>query len=384
MKITIIGAGHMGSAIACDLVKRDHISIVQVCDAHRRSLNSIESRVDSPKLRLFHMDARDATSLTPILAGSDCVIGASTPSLNPDIARSCISIGSPFCDLGGGYDDGFSDPNLARDARTRGLWIIPNCGLDPGLVNILCLYGIEQFDRAESAQILIGNVPLHPEPPFNFRIAWSAEKLVSDYTTRAYVARDGKLVPKEPLEECEPISFGDSFPNLEAFLTSSTLTDQWSELGLGLDRFDHKAIRWPGHAEQMRLLLALGFGEQKNLDIRTHLTYRDVFVRRLKQRLGGSYKDVVLLRVEICGELDGTSRKLTFELVEHYNEETEMTAMRTCTALSAATVAVMLARKKIPGGGLLPPEQVLPKDEFVRKLVNAGLDIRQTWDEDLA
>src|SRR5690606_34595813 len=112
---------------------------------------------------------------------------------------------------------------------------------------------------------------------------------------------------------------------------------------------DHKTIRWPGHVDQMRFLLALGFGDDRKIDPRTHLTYRDVLVRRLQQHLGGTYEDAVLLRVLVKGTREGQQKTVVYQMIDTYDAESGTTAMRRCTSIPAAIVAVMLAEGKVEG-----------------------------------
>ena len=379
MVITVIGAGHIGSAIAAELTTRDEVTVVKICDAHTRSLQTLHDTVQSDKLRSFQVDARDIGTLSSIMDGSDCVIGSTSPNLNPKLAAECLRIGSHFIDLGGLPDILQQQVELTREAEEAGLWIVPNNGLDPGLVNILTLTGIRRFDRARSARIRVGDIPLKPEPPFRFRLAWTPEKLIDDYTNPAPMVRGGTVTTAEPLSELETISFDEPFGELEAFHTAGRLSSLVDALDRPLDYLDHKTIRWPGHAEQMRFILGLGFAEPKSIDVRTHLTYRDVFIRRMKKHLGGDFEDVVLCRIAISGELDGRTQTLVYQLVDTYNKEAGLTAMRRCTSIPVVTTAILLASGKIEGGGVQPPECVLPGETFIDDVRKRGLDIRETW-----
>ncbi len=377
MKITVIGAGAMGSAIACELIQREVVSQVQVCDARARALQTLQEEVQSPKLRSFQVDGRDPAVLGTILDGSDCVVGSAAPDINPMLAELCLNLGLHFCDLGG--NDAVVQQELALDerARERSVWIVPNCGLAPGLVNILCLHGIEQFDAVEAAHLRVGDIPLHPEPPFNFRISWSAEKVIEDYVNPVFLIRDGAVIEDASLSHVEAIHFDAPFGQMEAFCTQGGLSTLTHELEGRLRRLDHKTVRWPGHADQMRFLLGLGFGERRSIDVRTHLTYRDVLVRRMRQRLGGDYEDAVLLRVLVQGVKDGQQRTLVYELTDRYDEGMEMTAMKRCTAIPTATVATLLVEQG--GGGAAPPEKVVPRETYLRQITESGLAITTTW-----
>ncbi len=380
MKITVIGAGAIGSAVAGALLDVADVAQVQVCDARVRSLQAIRGQVQQHgRLRSFQVDARSLPELDPIIADSDCVIGCAQPQINPALAALCLEKGIHYCDLGG--NDAILEEELALDeqAREKGVWIVPNCGLDPGLVDILCLFGVAQFDAVETVRLRVGDVPLHPEPPFNFRISWSAEKLLDDYTEPVHLIEEGALKDAEPLTNEERIHFPDPFGEMEAFYTGSGLLTLARDLEGKVRTLDHKLVRWPGHASQMRFLLALGFGEDRSIDVRTHLTYRDVLLRRMRQRLGGVYEDAVLMRVLIHGTKDGQERTLVYEMIDRYDKKQRVTAMQRCTSIPTACVAVLIASGRVPGGGVAPPEDVIPHQEFFDMIAERGLNITTTW-----
>ena len=379
MRITVIGAGAIGSAVAHELIEREDVVQVQICDARSRTLQGLHDEVKSPKLRSFQVDVRDINVLEPIIRGSACVIGCAAPEINPFLAEACVGVGSHFCDLGGNDELVRRELGLDEKARKKSIWIVPNCGLAPGLLNILCLHGIEQFDSVEAAHLRVGDVPLHPEPPFNFRISWSAERVLDDYIQPALVIENGKVRSVEALTGDEEIHFPEPFGRMEAFSAASGLTLLAEEIAGKVKQLDYKTVRWPGHASQMRFLLGLGFGENRHIDVRTHLTFRDVLVRKLKERLGGSYDDAVLLRVLLKGKKGGKKKTLVYEMIDRYDSVKKRTAMKRCTSIPTATVAYMIASGRVAGGGASPPEKIVPRDEYCRLIKDQGLNITTTW-----
>ncbi len=379
MRITVIGAGSMGAAIAQELVTRQSVTQVQVCDVRARSLQEIHERVPSPALRSFQVDGRDLSVLASIARGSACLISCMPPSRKADLAELSLSLGSHFCDLGGRDDLMPERLALGDQAREKSIWIVPNCGLAPGLVNVLCLHGIDQFDTVDAAHLRVGDVPLHPQDPFNFRISSSAEKILEDYTNPVQCLEDGEITELEPLTREERLVFEAPFGEMEAFCTQGGLATLTQALAGRARALDHKTIRWPGHARQMQFLLGLGFGEQRKIDVRTHLTYRDVLVRRMRQRLGGTYEDAVLMRVLIQGQQKGEKKTLVYEMIERYDPAHGMTAMERCTSIPVAVAAHLLAGGHVPGGGAAPPEAALPRQVYLDLITERGLSIRKQW-----
>lgn len=385
MRITVIGAGAIGSAVVRELCERsEDVAQVQVCDTRSRALQRLHEHVDSPTLRSFQVNARDMNVLSQIVQGSDCVISCVPAELNPDLAELCLEEGVHFCDLGGNDQYVQRELDLAERAREKSVWILPNCGLAPGLINVLCMHGIDQLDQAEAANLRVGDVPLNPEPPFNFRISWSAERVIDDYTNPAKLIENGTVVEVDALSRDETIHFDEApFGEMEAFCTQGGLSTLTDTLAGEVNELDHKAIRWPGHAQQMRFVIGLGLGEDRKIGVRTHLTYRDILIRRMRDRLGGDYEDAVLLRVLLRGEANGDPATIVYEMVERYDQESQQTAIMRCAAIPTVVSALLLARPgTVSGGGADVPENVLPRDQFLDEVGKRGLDIHSEFHDD--
>lgn len=379
MKVTVIGAGVIGSAVARDLVEREEVTQVQVCDAHARLLQALHDSLKSPKLRSFQIDARDFRVLSPILNGNDVAIGCVSPALNPKLAKLCIELGVNFCDLGGEDSTVHEVLALDEEARSKSVWVVPNCGLAPGLVNILSRAGIAQFDEVDVVRLRVGDVPVNPEPPFNFRLSWSASKIIDDYTETVRLIEQGEVIEAEPLSHTERLHFSSPFGEMEAFCTAGGLSSLVDDLANQVKILDHKTIRWPGHADQMRFLIGLGFADRQKIDVRTHLTYRDVLERRMRKRLGGEYEDAVLMRVLIKGRQHDQTKTLVYEMIEMGDPDKKLSAIQRTTSIPAATVACIIGSGQIAGGGSTQAENLIPGEEFCRLLGARGLNITTKW-----
>ncbi len=389
MIITVLGAGAMGSALAYDLCHRAEVTRVHVCESRPAMLRAFRAGLQHPKVRAFEVDARDEPALDPIVAGSAVVVSCVAPEHAPRLAAYALRAGAHYVDLGAPEEVVRDVLALAPEAEARGRWIVPNVGFAPGLVNMLAMQAVSAFSLPVSARIRAGDVPTEPNEQFNYRLAHSAEKLIEDYTHPVAVLLDGEVEYRAPLTGCEAVDFGHGFETLEAFYAAGGLGTLAHELRGRLDRLDVKTLRYPGHASQMRFLLDLGMADRTVIDIRTHLTYRDVLVRRLRQRLGGDYEDAVLVRVEVEGtpadlnaDGDPPARTLVCEMVDHYDSETGLSAMRRCTAFPAAAVTVLLADGTVPGGGAAPPEQVIPFEPFFEALADRGIEVERRWSEE--
>src|SRR5437762_9449959 len=114
-----------------------------------------------------------------------------------------VEAGVHFSDLGGNTEIVFKQKTLDAEARKKNITIIPDCGLAPGMVNILAEHAIEQLDTVDSVRIFVGVLPQHPEPPLNYKIVYSLEGVLDDYTTLSWVLRKRKRTHMKALHELE-------------------------------------------------------------------------------------------------------------------------------------------------------------------------------------
>ena len=353
MKITVLGAGAIGSAVAYDLCRRPEVARVQMCEARPVTLRAYRSEHAHPNLRTYEADARDTPTLEPIIAGSAVVVSCVGPELSGQLAHLALELGAHFVDLSGPAESGL-DRDLADLAERRQRHVVTGCGLAPGLAGILAVRGLARLETATAARIRVGDIPTDPDEHFSHRLAHSAEKLLSDYTQPATVLRGGHVETREPLTGVETVDVA-GIGQMEAFFTGGGLGTLAESLEGRLDRLDAKTLRLPGHADQMRFLLDLGLADKTSLDVRTHLTYRDVLVRRMRQRLGGAYHDAVVVRVEIEGtagstdDAPGEAGTLVYEIVDRFDEASGLSAMQRCTGFPAAAAAVLLGDARRPG-----------------------------------
>jgi lysine 6-dehydrogenase len=380
MNFLVLGSGMMGSAIAYDLAQSDNVHQVNLADADLRRAEAVARKSGSSKIKPVELDVNEHAGLVRAMKGNAVAIGAVSYRYNVVLTKAAIEAGVHFCDLGG--NDDVVEEQLALDgnARERGVAIAPNCGLAPGLANILAARGAEKFETVDSIRMRVGGLPQHPVPPFNYQIVFSVEGLLNEYSGKSTVIRDFKLSTVETLTEVESISFPAPFGTLEAFHTSggASLTPKMFEAKVR--ELDYKTIRYPGHCEKFRTLLELGFGSNEPLSLGSNvLTERELFIELLKRKLPQAGHDVVLMRVSVDGSRAGKQQRLTFTMIDFYDETRNISAMMRGTAYPTSVIAQFLASGIIKETGAITPEQCVPLDPLLVELKKRGITITQEW-----
>ncbi len=380
MKFLIIGAGLMGRALAYDLVQSNSIDSVTLADIHLERAREIARKIDEERVRPVKLDANYFDDLINVMTGQDCAISAISFRYNFALTQAAIEADVHLCDLGGNNEVLERQLKLDAKARGRNLSIVPNCGLAPGLANILAARGAEKFSAVDSIRIRVGGLPQHPKPPLNYQLVFSAEGLVNEYTGKALILRDYKIEEVDAMTEIESIEFPQPFGTLEAFHTSggsSTLPKMFEGK---VRKLDYKTIRYPGHCEHFKELLDVGFASSEPIAVGSNLmTAKEMFYELLRKKLSDSGPDVVLLRVEIQGERAGTSQTLTYNLIDFYQENHNITAMMRTTAFPTSVIAQMICDGKIFVRGVVPPEQYVPLEPLLDELKSRSIKITEEW-----
>ncbi|MDW0108543.1 saccharopine dehydrogenase family protein [Sporosarcina aquimarina] len=380
MKVVVLGAGLMGKEAVRDLVKNDEVTAVYLADQDVRKAENFADDLLSDKLSILNLDARNELQLNEVMSLGDVVINALFYTFNEQVVKQAIAAGVHCVDLGG-HIGGATDAvlKLREEAEARGVTIIPDLGVAPGMINILSGYGADKLDKVESIRLYVGGVPVHPEPPLNYNIVFSLEGVFDHYTDSSRVIRDGKVIELPSLSEIETVHF-DEFGDMEAFHTSggtSTLLESFPDV----QTLEYKTIRYPGHAEKFQLLVDLGLlSRESTIQVDGKpLRVRDVMRAHLTpQLLLGEKQDAVLLKVEVSGVASGMAATYEYNMTVKKDTEMNETAMALATANTISVVAQMIGNGTITKRGVYPPEAIVPGYLYMEEMDKRGVHIAET------
>ncbi len=379
MRMLVLGAGLQGSACAYDLLQNPDVKEVRLADLHITHLPEFLAPYSGKRLIPTPLDVRDRDAVLALMKESDAVMSAIPYYFNLDLAKLAVEAGTNFCDLGGNTEIVFQQKQLSEKAAAKGKTIIPDCGLAPGMVNILAQHGISKLDSVNSVKIFVGGLPQHPEPPLNYQIVYSLEGVLDYYTTLSWVVRDGKRTQVKALSEREPVEFPNPVGMLEAFHTAGGLTTMaWRYEGK-IPSMEYKTLRYPGHAHIMEAIRELGLLDLAPVDVKgTKVIPRDVTVATMGPRLTKpTGRDLVALRVVVDGMKAGKSARVGWELIAYYDEARGISAMMQTTGYSLSITGQMQARGEIKPAGVHTPDECVPADEYIAALDKRGVHIKE-------
>src|SRR5512142_1360820 len=359
MRMLVLGSGLQGSACAYDLLQDKEVHEVRLADVHVGHLPEFLAPYSGPRLIPTPLDVRDHNAVLGAMRQCDAVMSAIPYYLNYDLARLAVEAGVHFCDLGGNTEIVFKQKELDAEARRKNITVVPDCGLAPGMVNILAEYGIEQLDSVESVKIFVGGLPQHPEPPLNYMLVYSLEGALDYYTTLSWVLRDCKRTHVPALSEIEPVKFDAPLGELEAFHTAGGLSTMAFRYEGKIPTMEYKTLRYPGHAELMSSIRSLGLLDLDPVDVKgVKVVPRDVFISVVLPKLTKPHgHDLVALRVVVKGMKGNTPATKTFELVDRYDEKHGISAMMRTTGYSLSITGLMQVRGQIKSAGVHTPDE---------------------------
>ena len=379
MRMLVLGAGLQGCACAFDLLHDKDVKEVRLADVHIGHLPPFLAPYSGPRLLPTALDVRDHPAVLGAMRQCDAVMSAIPYYFNYDMARLAVEAGVHYCDLGGNTEIVFKQKELETYAREKRVTVVPDCGLAPGMVNILAEYGIEQLDKVDSVQIFVGGLPQHPEPPLNYMLVYSLEGALDYYTTLSWVLRNGKRTQIKALSEREPVRF-EQLGELEAFHTAGGLSTMAFRYEGKIPAMEYKTLRYPGHAAIMESIRDLGLLDTTPVDVKgMKVIPRDEFIAVVQPKLTKPKgRDLVALRIVVSGSNNGTKATKSFELVDRYDEQHGVSAMMRTTGYSLSITGLMQARGQITPPGVYTPDECVPAVTYISELRKRGIEVTET------
>jgi lysine 6-dehydrogenase len=379
MKMLVLGAGLQGCACAYDLLQSAAVTRVTLADLKPDSLPEWLTSAGGGRLDVVRLDVTDHPAVLTVMKGHASVMSAIPYYFNGPMARLAVEAGCHFSDLGGNTEIVMEQKKLHAAAVAKGLSVIPDCGLAPGMVNILAAEGIRRVGRAEKVRIYVGGLPQEPEPPLNYQIVYSLEGALDYYTTPSWVLRGGKPTQVDALSEIEPVEFPAPVDTLEAFHTAGGISTLPFAYEGKVGVMEYKTLRYPGHVAVMRPIRELGLLDLNPIEVKgQRVVPRDAFIAAVMPKLHKPEgRDLVALRVEVSGQKGGKPARVAWQLIDLYDAKHKITAMMRTTGYSLSITGQMQADGRITEKGVHTPDEAVPFQGYVDELAKRGVEIRE-------
>jgi lysine 6-dehydrogenase len=294
MAILVLGAGIVGSAAVWDMRRRGHD--VTVADADAETVHRIGSAYGATPTTI---DVEYGRELMDLVGAHSLVISAVPYRFGYAVASAALATGTHYLDFGGNPTVVAAQKRMHADAVTNGVMVVPDCGLAPGLANVIAeeLITTAAPDPIDSVQLRVGALPDSPIGTLGYQLAFNPAGLINEYAEPCEVIEDGRHGTVEPLTRFEELEWpGRGI--LEAFSTAGGTSTMCITHEGRVRSLEYKTLRYPGHGEVFRALYEIGMFDERPRHIGTlEVAPRAVLMDALARTLPSGEPDVVLVRV---------------------------------------------------------------------------------------
>ncbi len=384
MKILVLGCGMQGKAVLHDFSKTDEVQEILCADYAPESLDSFREFLDMKKIELVKVDASNKDALISLMKQEiDVVVDVFPVKFIKNVLEAAIASGVNLVNTNYAY----TVSHLQQQAMRRGISIMPECGLDPGIDLVIYGHAVKAFDELHVLNSYCGGFPEKRacDNPLNYKISWSWEGVLKSQKREAVFIKEGKkvMIPpsrqhdNEMVHEIDFPGLGrlEAFPNGDAVFFTDLLgvTKTLRETG-------RYSLRWPGWCAFWRPLVKLNFlSDDPVAGLPGEATPHQFMVKLMEPQLQyrQDEKDLAVMRNVFIGLKDGKKKKMTCDLLIERDLKTGLLAMSLGVGYAASIVAQMIGKGEIKRRGILSPATDVPYDLFMKRLRERGIKIAE-------
>lgn len=355
-RVAVLGAGMVGSAMAADM-KRFGFEVT-LADTRPEALNRAREKWG---LETVQADLASPAELRKLVSGAELVLGALSSAIGLQTLKALIEAKKTYVDISFMAEDAWKLDALARQ---HGACVIVDCGVAPGVSNLLCGHAVQLLDECTNLEIYVGGLPADRRWPFEYKAGFAPSDVIEEYTRPARIVEHGKMVVKEALSEPELMDF-PGVGTLEAFNTDGLRSLAYT---LKVPFMKERTLRYPGHIELMRVFrhtglfskepLTAGGAKVRPLDLTSALLFP-------KWTFEDGEADVTVMRVIADGVKGRKPVRLAWDLIDRMDPQSGLRSMSRTTGYAATSVAALLAQGKFANPGVHPPELLAGEPGFV-------------------
>lgn len=291
--VSIFGAGQIGQTVAKRLSTYDDYAVTLIDQAFSREDTALS-------YAMLTLDCQNQAALEAYFQQNkmDAVVSCLPFYCNARVATLCATYQCHYFDI---TEDEATVATIMDIANGSDNAFVPQCGLAPGMINILAHAMVNAFDTVDAIKMRVGALPQRPVNELKYALTWSIDGLINEYVAPCRQIIDGKIESRPSLDELESMTIkGQKY---EAFNTSGGCGSVLDDLIGKVNTANYKTVRYPGHCEQMKSLLQ--GCDKKNEQVQLKQT--------LQMSLPRTQDDIVLMYVEVDGTLNGQHHQQYFE-----------------------------------------------------------------------
>ncbi len=360
-KVIVLGAGLIGMPLATDLAKDGRFEVA-VAD---KSWQQLE-RISTPSVGKKHLDLKETYELKKYLKQFDLVVNAVPGFMGFNTLKTVIETGKDCVDIAFYPENVFDLSGLAAE---KGVRVISDMGVAPGMSNLLAGYAASKMDAVDKVDIFVGGLPVVRKLPWEYKAVFSPTDVIEEYTRPARVVENGKIITKPPLTDIELMEF-DEVGTLEAFNSDGLRSLMFT---LKAKNMREKTLRYPGYVEKIKFLAENGFFNTALMEIGggtvspLQMTSKLLF----KQwKLEEGEEDLTVMKIVVEGNKAGKPVSYTFDLYDRYDKKTQTHSMARTTAYAASQAVRLMVSGLHTQKGIVVPEQLGSNEEIVNFMLS--------------
>jgi len=373
-KVVVLGAGMVGSAMAADLAPRSDFQVT-VVDGRAEALERVQRKL-GPNVHTHRADLSTTEGLLSATASADLVLGALASTLGLRTLRALMEAGKTYCDISFMAENAWELNELAR--KHSGTAVV-DCGVAPGVSNLLAGYATVLLEKTERIEIYVGGLPAERRWPFEYKAGFAPSDVLEEYTRPTRIVEHGQVVVREALSEPELMDF-PVVGTLEAFNTDGLRSLAYN---LQVPFMKEKTLRYPGHIELMRVFRHTGLFSKEPIDVGgAKVRPLDVTSALLfpKWQFEEGEADITVMRVLAEGTRGGQRTRLIWDLFDRLDPATNLRSMSRTTGFAATSMLALIAKGMVPEPGVYPPEVLARRpglaEAFLAEYQARGIQVR--------
>ncbi|MBL7149101.1 MAG: saccharopine dehydrogenase NADP-binding domain-containing protein [Candidatus Cloacimonetes bacterium] len=358
-KIVVLSTGMVGSAIAIDLASQYDVIVADINEDNLREL----SKKHSIKTHISDLSIKE--NVLKLIENCDLVVGAVPGFMGFETLKTVIEASKDIVDISFFPEDAFL---LDEPAKEKGVTAIVDCGVAPGMSNVILGYHNANME-VEKFKCYVGGLPVQRMLPFQYKAPFSPIDVIEEYIRPARFMENGKVVTKPALSEPELINF-DEIGTLEAFNTDGLRSLLKT---MKIPNMKEKTMRYPGHIDYMKMLRETGFFQTEDINVNgikikpINLTSKLLFS---KWKLGKNELEFTVMKIKVAGKETGKFITYEYDLLDRYDKKTGTSSMARTTGYTCTAAVKLVLDGDFTRKGISPPEFIGAEKGCFKKMLD--------------